>query len=332
MVNPSSEPINSQNNEDSSYRELNVRLMCMDCRNPVPNIIEEFAQGDLVCGDCGVVFRGGIIDTRSEWRTFASDDSADPSRVGAAANSLLDGGSQLDTSIQLSGGSTELAKTLNKVMNATNNTKSARNKNQAYRDIAELCEAGDLPRSVAETAKHAYNMIDKLTSLKIPVRSALLAACIFFACREEGVPRTFREISNKTQVPKEDIGKCFKTIQVHLRSVKKAKATGAELMGRFCSVLNLPMEVQTAAADLAVKSREVTAIASRSPLTVAAGAIYFICHLFNMPKTIQEVAEISGVSTSTVRVTYRALYAEKSSLIDINSYRTKVSFANLPPV
>lgn len=53
---------------------LNVRVCCPDCKVIPPNIIEEFASGDLVCGDCGLVLGDRIIDTRSEWRTFANDD------------------------------------------------------------------------------------------------------------------------------------------------------------------------------------------------------------------------------------------------------------------
>jgi transcription initiation factor TFIIB len=53
---------------------LNVSLTCPDCRIHPPHIVEEFASGDLVCGDCGLVLGDRIIDTRSEWRTFANDE------------------------------------------------------------------------------------------------------------------------------------------------------------------------------------------------------------------------------------------------------------------
>lgn len=53
---------------------LNVKLTCPDCRINPPHIVEEFASGDLVCGDCGLVLGDRIIDTRSEWRTFANDE------------------------------------------------------------------------------------------------------------------------------------------------------------------------------------------------------------------------------------------------------------------
>lgn len=36
--------------------DLSYRVICKDCKNPVPNIIEDFSAGDLVCGDCGRCF------------------------------------------------------------------------------------------------------------------------------------------------------------------------------------------------------------------------------------------------------------------------------------
>ena len=92
--------------------DLNYRLVCKDCKVAPPNIVEDYKSGDLICGDCGLVFPMRIvtkisnirncllnivckIDTRSEWRTFSNDNNtsggADPSRVGAAENPLLDG-------------------------------------------------------------------------------------------------------------------------------------------------------------------------------------------------------------------------------------------------
>jgi hypothetical protein len=48
--------------------DLAVRLICPECRDPNPNIVEEFGSGDLVCGTCGLILGDRIVDTRSEWR------------------------------------------------------------------------------------------------------------------------------------------------------------------------------------------------------------------------------------------------------------------------
>src|SRR5882757_6178644 len=83
----------------------NVSIICPDCRETPANLVEEFSSGDMVCGSCGLVLGDRIVDTRSEWRTFSNDDQGndDPSRVGEAANPLLNG-SQLQTEISFGDG------------------------------------------------------------------------------------------------------------------------------------------------------------------------------------------------------------------------------------
>ena len=49
--------------------DLNVRLICPECRDPNPNIVEEFSSGVLVWvrgGGCGLVLGDRIVDTWSE--------------------------------------------------------------------------------------------------------------------------------------------------------------------------------------------------------------------------------------------------------------------------
>ena len=48
--------------------DLAVRLICPECRDPRPDIVEEFGSGDLVCRNCGLILGDRIVDTRSEWR------------------------------------------------------------------------------------------------------------------------------------------------------------------------------------------------------------------------------------------------------------------------
>ena len=82
---PSSRP-QDQSRKETFLPDLSVRLVCSDCKTVPPNITEEFASGDLVCADCGLVLGDRIVDTRSEWRTFANEDGDDPSRVGSAVS------------------------------------------------------------------------------------------------------------------------------------------------------------------------------------------------------------------------------------------------------
>jgi transcription initiation factor TFIIB len=36
------------------YDDLNYRVMCTDCKDTNPELIEDFASGDLICKRCGL--------------------------------------------------------------------------------------------------------------------------------------------------------------------------------------------------------------------------------------------------------------------------------------
>ena len=108
----------------------------------------------------GLVLGDRIVDTRSEWRTFANDENGDdPSRVGAVADPLLNG-SQLDTVISARDGYSGRAKELSRAQSKNATTKSERNLIAAYKEIGAMSEAIGLPKVVSDIAKQLYKKIE----------------------------------------------------------------------------------------------------------------------------------------------------------------------------
>jgi transcription initiation factor TFIIB len=142
--------------------DLNVKLMCPYCRDPVPNLIEDFKQGDLICGNCGTVFKDRIIDTRSEWRTFSSDEGGDdPSRVGGAENKLLSGRMSMETVISMKDGGKGTAKELLKTHAKQSSIRNERMILQAFKDIAALGERMGLQRLVIDSGRQYFKLAEE---------------------------------------------------------------------------------------------------------------------------------------------------------------------------
>jgi len=310
---------NAENKAESEFRpDLNVKLICPDCKVQPPNIIEEFASGDLVCGDCGLILGDRIIDTRSEWRTFANDEGDDPSRVGAAANPLFDG-AQLDTVISRRDGGSGTARDLNKAHGRATAAKGERNLLQAYKEIATWSDTIGLPRLIADIAKQLYKRVEDEKLLRGKTTDAIIAACIFIACRQEKVPRTFKEICAVTRVPKKEIGRCFKAL-VSALETKVTTTTSMDLMSRFCSMLGLPMEIERTSTDLTVKAKDLGPLAGKNPVSVAAACIYLCSNLYQQnPKSAKDIAQVAGVSEVTIRNAYKVLHLNRHTLIDIST-------------
>jgi transcription initiation factor TFIIB len=328
--------------------DLNATLMCNDCKEVPPNLIEEFSSGDMVCASCGLVLGGRIIDTRSEWRTFSNDDQGgdDPSRVGDGPNLLLDG-DQLGTGIAFTpGAKSKNARALTNTQNKISQDKGSKALLAAYRDISRLCDEIHAGPKVADGSKLIYKQVDDAKILKGKSQEAVIAGCIFLACRQFGEARTFREIFNLTSVPKKEIGRIFKQLENFLGGKNPGKVarptdqvydvigstTADKLCERFVNHLNFPnpMKIEKVAKALANKTSQVADLAGRSPLSVAAACIYMASHLMGEPRQSKQIANVAGVSDGTVKTAYRHLYAAKDSLIEKTWLRDGASAGKLP--
>ncbi len=321
------------------FREdLSNRLVCPDCKEEPPNLTEEFSSGDIVCLSCGLVLGDRIIDPRSEWRTFANDDQNgdDPSRVGEAANSLQDDeGLRTQVDTRTAGGSAKLAGKLHSINRKSQSEKLNNDLQEGYRAISNMVDVMQAGSQVGQSAMHIYKLAYEHGQMKGKSREAVLAGCIFIACRQCGTARTFREIFAITQVPKKEIGRVFKSLEAFLTKIqekdpkasavqgvkdyKSSTSTSAEeLCTRYCGLLrfrNTP-RVEKVAKALARKTSSVSDLAGRSPLSVAAACIYFASHYLEEPKSSKDIASVAGVSDGTIKTAYRFLYQVKDELIE----------------
>lgn len=311
--------------EEEFRADLNVRLVCPDCQEENPNLIEEFGSGDLVCGGCGLVLGDKIVDTRSEWRTFANDEGDDPSRVGGPTDPLLDSSEQFATLISFRDGNTGVAKALQMAASrvSKDGSSNAQKMQNAFRDISNMCDTISLPRTIVDTSKQLFKRVDEEKLLKGKPLDAVIAACIFIACRQGRVPRTFKEICALTNVEKKDIGRCFKAIEQAFETAvpgatasTPAPSSAEALITRFCNHLGLPVPVQQAALTVVIKVNEDGILAGRSPITIAGACIYFATHLWGQGKSGKEIALVAGVQESTIRVAYKQIYGIKEKIVD----------------
>ena len=260
----------------------------------------------------------------SLFQTFANDEGDDPSRVGAASDPLMEGMEQLDTVISFRDGGSGIAKELQRAASRSQNSRAERNLLTAFRDISSWCDQFSLPKTISDIAKQLYKRSDEEKLLRGKPLDAVIAACIFIACRQAHVPRTFREICNLTHVSKKTLGQCYKALEqafnltpgASANSSTPAPSTGPEnLLVRYCNHLDLPPNVQSICGDIIIAAREHGIADGRSPVSIAGGAIYFTCHLLGKPKSARDIGAVAGVSEGTIKLVYRLYYSDKEKLV-----------------
>lgn len=222
-------------------QNLSMHLICKDCKEDPPNLVEDFSAGDTICGSCGLVLGDRIVDTRSEWRTFTNDDqnNDDPSRVGDGANPLLNG-AQLQTAIAFSGVGSSKARDLSRAQNRATHDKSTKVLMAAYKEIGAMGDALKIPKNVSDVAKHLFKITQDEGAFRGKSELTVIAGCIFIACRQCKVPRTFREVFQITKVSKPEIGRIFKQLEKLFGDRnERMKKLVIESGGKHCCIVSV---------------------------------------------------------------------------------------------
>jgi transcription initiation factor TFIIB len=184
----------------------------------------------------------------------------------------------------------------------------------AFKDIATMADKLNLPRIIVDRCNALFKQVHEEKHLKGRANDAVAAACLYIACRQEEVPRSFKEICAVSRHPKKEIGKCFKLITRQSNPILCTPVTSSDFMSRYCTNLQLPTSVQKAASHIAKKAVDMDLAPGRVYLSVAAAAIYMASQASDMKKTQKEVGDVVGVADSTIRQSYRLLYPQRDQL------------------
>lgn len=91
---------------------------------------------------------------------------------------------------------------------------------EAFDQIDAFCEGSGIPKVVIDLSKYFYKEAHGggLFRHNCSTHKAMVAGCIFAACRQCEIPRSFQEMSKLTDVSKSDIGKNFKLLDMFFSS------------------------------------------------------------------------------------------------------------------
>ncbi len=126
---------------------------------------------------------------------------------------------------------------------------SDRSLTNAFREITNMASKINLPKSIVvrmcvcnrndiimitplqDRCKILYKQVYQEKQLRGRANDAVAAACLFIACRQEDVPRSFKEICAVSRHPKKEIGRCFKLIRLATKTEVKAVTTSDFMVG-----------------------------------------------------------------------------------------------------
>ncbi|CAH9100643.1 unnamed protein product [Cuscuta europaea] len=289
---------------------------CSDCKKNT-EVVFDHSAGDTVCSECGLVLESRSIDETSEWRTFADDSGDhDPNRVGGPVNPLL-GDVGLSTVISKGPNTNADAASVARLQNRGGDPDRALV--MAFKTIANMADRLSLVPTIKDRASEIYKRLEDQKCTRGRNLDALVAACIYIACRQESKPRTVKEIcSIANGATKKEIGRAKEFIVKQLKvemgeSMEMGTIHAGDYLRRFCSNLGMS-HVEIKAVQETVQKAEAFDI-RRSPISIAAAIIYMITQLSDIKKPLRDISLATTVAEGTIKNAYKDLYPHATKIL-----------------
>jgi transcription initiation factor TFIIB len=295
-------------------------LACPECGG---NVVADEERGETVCAECGLVVEEGEIDRGPEWRAFDAQEKDEKSRVGAPTTNMMhDKGlsTNIDWRDKDAYGNSLDSKQRQKMQrlrkwNERFRTRDSKERNlkQALGEIDRMASALGLPENVRETASVIYRRA--LDENLLPGRSieGVSTASVYAAARQAGVPRSLDEITDVSRVEKSEIARTYRYVVREL-GLEVKPADPESYVPRFASDLDLSEESERRARQLLQNAKEQGVHSGKSPVGLAAAAVYAASLLTNEKTTQAAVSDVADISEVTIRNRYHELLEAEQDL------------------
>jgi len=293
---------------------------CPECGG---HLVTDTEHGETVCDDCGLVVEEDGIDRGPEWRAFNSGERDSKSRVGAPTTNMMhDKG--LSTNIgwqdkdaygkSLSTRQRQKMQRL-RTWNERFRTRDSKERNlkQALGEIDRMASALGLPDNVRETASVIYRRA--LSENLLPGRSieGVATASLYAAARQVGNPRSLDEFTAVSRVDKMELTRTYRYVIREL-GLRVQPADPESYVPRFVSRLELSEETQRLARELLDGAKKAGITSGKSPVGLAASAVYAAALLSNEKVTQSQVSAVADISEVTIRNRYKELLEASEGL------------------
>ncbi|MFC6993272.1 transcription initiation factor IIB family protein [Haladaptatus sp. GCM10025707] len=309
--------------ERTATTDARAKTQCPECNG---RIVQDGGRGESTCEDCGLVVDEDDLDHGPEWRAYTAGERDDKSRVGAPTTQLIhDKGLSSTISWQdkdaygkpVSERKRSRLKRL-RTWDERYRTKDSheRNLRQALGEISRMASALGLGEPIRETAGVIYRRA--LSENLLPGRSieGMATASLYAAARQQGVPRPLSEFTEVSRVDETRIQRAYRYLSREL-ALEIEPENPAQYLPQFASALEVDDEVERQARELLSVSKGTGAHVGKSPVGLAAAALYAATQLTNRKVTQERVGDVARVSVVTIRNRYQDLLTEYETQRDV---------------
>ncbi|MGH9988316.1 MAG: transcription initiation factor IIB, partial [Nitrososphaeraceae archaeon] len=196
------------------------------CNKVHTSTITDADSGEVICITCGTVVSDKAIEIGPEWRSF-TNSGVSLSRVGMPT-SLAKHDQGLSTKIGRENRDftgemifdSSILSILQRIRTWDYRTQTRSSKGTsrkiAFGQLDRLKQKLALPDPVVQKAAYIYRKIQQKKIVRGRTRNGAMAACVYIACRESRIPRTFDEVAGIANITRKEVSNAYIAIVLGL--------------------------------------------------------------------------------------------------------------------
>ena len=273
-------------------------------------------RGEIICEDCGLVVKGPIFSKEPEWRAYNAEEEKKKARVGLPASVLNNREIQTFIGGNISDSRGKTLDTESQVkfarlsqMHERIEDRTTRNLKNAIIELKRIKSHLNLSDDICKMALYLYRLAQKKGLIKGRSIIGMMSAATYLACRKKKVAILLKDIAEVANITTKDLGK---SIRVYLQNIKinKTVSDPVTLIHRLGESLGLTMFTRKVAIDILNLARKKRLTIGKSPMSLAAAAIYIASVQTGEKRTQQQIAMSAQTTPVTIRNRFKELIKE----------------------
>ena len=271
---------------------------------------------------CGIIYKD-VLDSSPEWRYYGADDSSmtDPTRCGMPINPLLKE-SSYGCKVVCNSRSTYEMRKIRRYTEWQSMPYEEKTQYDEFEWIKAMGRQSGIAKIIVDEAMRQHKKISVMKTFRGYNRDGIIAASVYIACRIHNYPRTAKEIAtifhlDNTSATKgcKNAGQILNNIETDSNRTHYCETKPDNFIERFCSKLNINKELTKVCMFVAHKIEENNYIPENTPISVAAGIVYFVAQNCNLNISKKNVNIASKTSEVTINKCYKKLELIKDKLL-----------------
>jgi transcription initiation factor TFIIB len=316
-------------NKETKNNKSNI---CINCKSS--DLIDD-GKGYLVCNECAAI-NTSFLDNSPEINN----------QEGESANSRYGGPSSYFFP-KASLGTKIVAKGYNKLsMIQKQGQMPYKEKSlmEVLETIQSKCKKYGITQSIIDCAKILYKKVSESVHLKgsrkgkniimrCINRRAMIAACLFHACKLQKETRSPKEIADIYDLEIKHVNRgCRKfcdIIDSNTLFYQIKSSQSSDFIDRFGKKLNIDKQYINISKDVSNNIHKLDLASTHEPPSVAAGCILLVCNYYNIPLCKKQISEVFSISDVTISKTFRKIHPFHK--IILNNKITDLIYTKIKP-